>query len=107
MWRKIIILIVCVCCLCEAVPTVQAETKNIQVAFIRNHNLWIKIDGNEKQITKGEYITKPKWSHDGKWIAYAKGEEQNQLELYCVADRKKLFRLRQKQRIINGHRQRI
>ncbi|MED1620866.1 eIF2A-related protein [Bacillus pseudomycoides] len=90
MWRKIIILIVCVCCLCEAVPTVQAETKNIQVAFIRNHNLWIKIDGNEKQITKGEYITKPKWSHDGKWIAYAKGEEQNQLELYCVADRKKV-----------------
>ncbi|KFN16802.1 TolB family protein [Bacillus pseudomycoides] len=90
MWRKIIILIVCVCCLCEAVPTVQAETKNIQVAFIRNHNLWIKIDGNEKQITKGEYITKPKWSHDGKWIAYAKGEEQNQLELYCVADRKKI-----------------
>ncbi|EEM15381.1 TolB domain protein [Bacillus pseudomycoides DSM 12442] len=71
-------------------PTVQAETKNIQVAFIRNHNLWIKIDGNEKQITKGEYITKPKWSHDGKWIAYAKGEEQNQLELYRVADGKKV-----------------
>ncbi|PDZ09686.1 translocation protein TolB [Bacillus pseudomycoides] len=90
MWRKIIVLIVCVCCLCEAVPTVQAETKNIQVAFIRNHNLWIKIDGNEKQITKGEYITKPKWSHDGKWIAYAKGEEQNQLELYRVADEKKV-----------------
>jgi len=90
MWKKITVLIVCICCLYEAVPTVQAETKNIQVAFIRNHNLWIKIDGNEKQITKGEYITKPKWSHDGKWIAYAKGEEQNQLELYCVADRKKV-----------------
>ncbi|WP_439740954.1 TolB family protein [Bacillus pseudomycoides] len=90
MWNKIIVLIVCICCLYEAVPTVQAETKNIQVAFIRNHNLWIKIDGNEKQITKGEYITKPKWSHDGKWIAYAKGEEQNQLELYRVADGKKV-----------------
>ncbi|PED09678.1 TolB family protein [Bacillus pseudomycoides] len=90
MWNKIIVLIVCICCLYEAVPTVQAETKNIQVAFIRNHNLWIKIDGNEKQITKGEYITKPKWSHDGKWIAYAKGEEQNQLELYRVADGKRV-----------------
>ncbi|CAI8772731.1 MULTISPECIES: TolB family protein [Bacillus] len=90
MWKKITVLIVCICCLYEAVPTVQAETKNIQVAFIRNHNLWIKIDGNEKQITKGEYITKPKWSHDGKWIAYAKGEEQNQLELYRVADGKKV-----------------
>ncbi|PGC28235.1 translocation protein TolB [Bacillus pseudomycoides] len=90
MWNKIIVLIVCICCLYEAVPTVQAETKNIQVAFIRNHNLWIKIDGNEKQITKGEYITKPKWSHDGKWIAYAKGEEQDQLELYRVADGKRV-----------------
>ncbi|PEI92187.1 translocation protein TolB [Bacillus pseudomycoides] len=90
MWKKIIVLIVCICCLYEAVPTVQAETKNIQVAFIRNHNLWIKINGNEKQITKGEYITKPKWSHNGKWIAYAKGEEQNQLELYRVADGKKV-----------------
>ncbi|MBY0597172.1 TolB family protein [Bacillus bingmayongensis] len=90
MWKKIIVLIVCVYRLCEAVPTVQAETKDIQVAFIRNHDLWIKIDRKEKQITKGEYITKPKWSHDGKWIAYVKGEEQNQLELYRIADGKKV-----------------
>lgn len=67
-----------------------AESRAVQVAFIRNHNLWIKIDGKEKQITKGEYITKPKWSYDGKWIAYAKGEEQNRLELYCVMDGKKV-----------------
>ncbi|WP_243526394.1 eIF2A-related protein [Bacillus pseudomycoides] len=62
----------------------------MRVAFIRNHDLWIKIDGKEKQITKGEYITKPKWSYDGKWIAYAKGEEQKELELYHVVDGKKV-----------------
>ncbi|MGI0534156.1 PD40 domain-containing protein [Bacillus pfraonensis] len=67
-----------------------AESRAIQVAFIRNHNLWIKIDVKEKQITKGEYITKPKWSYDGKWIAYGKGEEQNRLELYRVTDGKKV-----------------
>ncbi|WP_459499357.1 TolB family protein [Bacillus sp. C1] len=90
MWKHFIVLITCMYCLCEAVTTVQAETKDINVAFIRNHNLWLKIDGKEKQITKEEYITKPKWSHDGKWIAYAKGEEQKQLELYRVADGKKV-----------------
>ncbi|MCI0763494.1 translocation protein TolB [Bacillus sp. TL12] len=67
-----------------------AESTAIQVAFIRDHDLWIKIDGKEKQITKGEYITKPKWSYDGKWIAYAKGEEQKELELYQVVDGKKI-----------------
>lgn len=67
-----------------------AESRAVQVAFIRDHDLWIKIDGKEKQITKGEYITKPKWSYDGKWMAYAKGEEQNWLELYRVADGEKV-----------------
>ncbi|PEB53440.1 translocation protein TolB [Bacillus pseudomycoides] len=90
MWKHLIVSIICIYCLCEAVPTVQAEINEIKVAFIRGHNLWLKIDGQEKQITKGEYITKPKWSHDGKWIAYAKGEEQNRLELYRVADGKKI-----------------
>lgn len=68
-----------------------AEGTAVQVAFIRNHDLWIKIDGKEKQITKGEHITKPKWSHDGKWLAYAIGEEQNRLELYRVTDGKKVI----------------
>ncbi|KEK26283.1 TolB family protein [Bacillus gaemokensis] len=68
-----------------------AETKGIKVAFIRNHNLWIKVHGKEKQITKGEYVTKPKWSHDGKWVAYAKGKEKQHLELYRIEDEKKVI----------------
>ncbi|HDR4722679.1 PD40 domain-containing protein [Bacillus cereus group sp. Sample62] len=62
----------------------------VKVAFIRHHDLWIKIDGKEKQITKGEYITGPKWSHDGEWISYAKGKKQNTLELYQLKDGKKV-----------------
>ncbi|MDM5156547.1 translocation protein TolB [Bacillus sp. DX1.1] len=68
-----------------------AESKQLKVAFIRNHDLWIKIGGKEQQITKGEYIAKPKWSHDGKWIAYTKGEEKQRLELYRVADGKRII----------------
>ncbi|KFM99531.1 translocation protein TolB [Bacillus clarus] len=65
-----------------------AENDGVKVAFIRNHDLWIKVDEKEKQITKGEYITRPKWSHDGEWLAYAKGKAQNQLELYRIKDGK-------------------
>lgn len=90
-WKNLIVFIACICFLCEALPTVQAETKGIRVAFIRDHNLWIYIDGKEKRITKGEYITKPKWSHDGKWLAYVKGEAENQLELYRIADGRKVI----------------
>jgi dipeptidyl aminopeptidase/acylaminoacyl peptidase len=53
----------------------------LKVAFVRNGDLWIKIGGNEKQLTRGEYIRNPKWSHDSKWIAYTKGENEQELWL--------------------------
>ncbi|WP_242212300.1 eIF2A-related protein [Bacillus cereus group sp. BfR-BA-01383] len=75
--------------LCSITIT-SAENNDVKVAFIRHHNLWIKVDGKEKQLTKGEYITGPKWSYDGEWLAYAKGEKQKQLELYRLKDGKKV-----------------
>lgn len=74
----------------SSVFSTRAEHNEMKVAFIRHHDLWIKIDGKEKQITKGEYITGPKWSHDGEWLAYAKGKKQNTLELYQLEDGKKV-----------------
>lgn len=67
-----------------------AENNGVKVAFIRNHNLWIKVGEKEKQITKGEYITGPKWSHNGEWLAYAKGKKRNHFELYRLKDGKKV-----------------
>ncbi|EMA6341735.1 PD40 domain-containing protein [Bacillus cytotoxicus] len=90
MCKKWFFLIICMFYLYGSISTVQAETKDIKVAFIRDHNLWVKINGKETQVTNGEYITKPKWSHDGRWIAYAKGKEQNLLELYRIKDGKKI-----------------
>ncbi|HHK5546620.1 TPA: TolB family protein [Bacillus thuringiensis] len=75
--------------LCSIAIT-SAENNSVKVAFIRHHNLWIKVDGKEKQLTKGENITGPKWSHDGEWLAYVKGEKQNILELYGLKDGKKV-----------------
>lgn len=75
--------------LCSIAIT-SAENNSVKVAFIRHHNLWIKVDGKEKRLTKGENITGPKWSHDGEWLAYVKGEKQNILELYRLKDGKKV-----------------
>ncbi|MGG2018393.1 TolB family protein [Bacillus sp. S10(2024)] len=74
-----------------AVSSSYAESVPVQVAFIRNHNLWIKINGKEKQVTKGEHIANPEWSYDGKWLAYVKGKEANRLELYRISDGKKVI----------------
>ncbi|KAA0762515.1 PD40 domain-containing protein [Bacillus sp. SH5-2] len=73
-----------------SITIVSAENNEAKIAFIRHHDLWIKVGGKEKQLTKGEYITGPKWSYDGEWLAYAKGEKQQQLELYRLRDGKKI-----------------
>ncbi|MUT68843.1 PD40 domain-containing protein [Paenibacillus sp. NEAU-GSW1] len=56
--------------------------EKLAAAFIRNNDLWIKTGNSEKQITQGGYIRYPRWSNDGKWIAYTKGEERPELLLY-------------------------
>ena len=91
----------------SSITIIKAENSGVKIAFVRHHDLWIKIDGKEKQITKGEYIIGPKWSHDGEWIAYVKGKKQNTLELYRLEDGKKLGHCNLKYQIINGHRKRI
>ncbi|MCU4766102.1 translocation protein TolB [Bacillus toyonensis] len=67
-----------------------AENNEAKIAFIRHHDLWIKVEGKEKQLTKGAYITGPKWSHDGEWLAYVKGKKEGSLELYRLKDGKKV-----------------
>lgn len=74
----------------SSISSASAEHNGAKVAFIRNHNLWIKVGEKEKQITKGEYITGPKWSHNGEWLAYAKGKKRNHFELYRLKDGKKV-----------------
>ncbi|MBG9735669.1 PD40 domain-containing protein [Paenibacillus alvei] len=51
-------------------------------AFIRDNDLWITSGTQEKRITTGEYIRNPKWSFDGKWVAFTKGKEQQEVWAY-------------------------
>ncbi|WAH37528.1 TolB family protein [Alicyclobacillus dauci] len=53
------------------VITANASTDTmLQAAFIRNGDLWVKINGTERQITREKSVSSPRWSYDGKWIAY-------------------------------------
>lgn len=57
---------------------------SLKAAFVRGGDLWIKSGDNEQQLTKGEAVRKPKWSFDGEWIAYTRGEGQQELRVWNV-----------------------
>lgn len=54
----------------------------LKAAFIKDDNLWIKIGENEKKITNGDGVSFPKWSFDGNWLAYLKGDKRAEFPLY-------------------------
>jgi hypothetical protein len=58
------------------------STEFYKAAFVRNDDLWIKLGEREKRITDGEYVGYPKWSFDGRWIAYLKGDKKIDFPLY-------------------------
>ena len=47
-------------------------------AFVRDHQLWIKVGNEEVQVTKNAYVQSPKWSYDGRFIAYINGDKQGE-----------------------------
>lgn len=67
----------------QFVQPVSAESTNqLKAAFIKNNDLWVKIEDKEMKLTSSEYVRFPKWSHDGNWIAYLKGIKENETTLY-------------------------
>ena len=48
----------------------------LKAAFIRDHQLWIKEGDKERQLTVGRNVSSPKWSYDGRFIAYLDGDEK-------------------------------
>ncbi|MEC1717152.1 TolB family protein [Schinkia azotoformans] len=62
---------------------VSAESDDVlKAAFIKDNDLWIKVDNHEQRITNGEFIGFPKWSFDGNWIAYIKGDKENEYSMH-------------------------
>lgn len=68
-------------------PIVSAEVP-LKAAFIRDHQLWM-IEGDvEHKLTTGRHVFSPKWSHDGRFIAYLDGDENGETTYLYVYDTK-------------------
>jgi dipeptidyl aminopeptidase/acylaminoacyl peptidase len=60
----------------------------LTAAFIRDHQLWIKNGEEEIQVTRNRYVHSPKWSYDGRFIAYIDGDEQGEKSDLFIYDTK-------------------
>ncbi|KRE53625.1 TolB family protein [Paenibacillus sp. Soil522] len=66
--------------MCGAAPAAaMKENSSLTAAFVRNGDLWMKTGEHEKKLAGGPFVRNPKWSSDGKWIAYTKGEVEQEL----------------------------
>jgi hypothetical protein len=74
--------------ICLYLPTFVHAEAPLRAAFIRDHQLWIKQEGEEIQITKNRYVYSPKWSYDGRFIAYIDGDEQGEKSSLFIYDTK-------------------
>ncbi|WP_139378367.1 TolB family protein [Mesobacillus jeotgali] len=60
----------------------------LTAAFVRDHQLWIKTGDQEIQVTRGRYVLSPKWSYDGRFIAYIDGDEKGEKSDLYIYDTK-------------------
>lgn len=58
------------------------ESADLKAAFIRGNDLWVKAGSKETRVTRGEYIRNPRWSYDGRWVAFTKGEAETEVGYY-------------------------
>lgn len=82
---RILLLFIFICF--QSSSIVSAEVP-LTAAFIRDHQLWIKKRDQEVQLTKGQYVYSPKWSYDGRFIAYIDGDEQGEKSNLFIYDTK-------------------
>lgn len=70
-----------------------AEPKqSLQAAFVRGDDLWLRKDDQETRLTENQKVSDPKWSFDGKFIAYSLGEQQHEIWVYSM-EMKKHYRV--------------
>lgn len=62
----------------EDVAAVKGD-RDLMAAFVRNGDLWVKQNNQEKKLASGPFIRNPRWSSDGKWLAFTKGEFEKEL----------------------------
>ncbi|NRF92975.1 PD40 domain-containing protein [Paenibacillus frigoriresistens] len=85
-FRNTILAMLAVLLIITSSTAIYAEkpSEPLKAAFVRSGDVWMKTGNNERQLTRGAYILNPKWSYDGQWIAYSKGENEQELWLLQV-----------------------
>lgn len=66
-------------------PIASAEVP-LKAAFIRDHQLWMIEGDKEQQLTTGRFVYSPKWSYDGRFIAYLDGGKTGEITYLHVYD---------------------
>lgn len=61
----------------------------LKAAFIQDHQLWMKEGSKETQLTTDKYVSNPKWSKDGQFIAYTAGDKNGDNTNLFICDLKK------------------
>jgi dipeptidyl aminopeptidase/acylaminoacyl peptidase len=72
--------------ICFYLSTMVSAEAQIMATFIRDHQLWLKKGNQEIQLTKDQYVHSPKWSFDGRFIAYIDGDEQGEKSNLFIYD---------------------
>ncbi|WP_233880532.1 TolB family protein [Virgibacillus halodenitrificans] len=67
--RYRIFLVMVFICICFPIHSA-AEKTLLKAAFIRDNQLWLIQDDKETQLTEDRHVDSPKWSRDGRFIAF-------------------------------------
>lgn len=72
--------------ICFHVSAIASAEDLKRAAFIRDHQLWVKEGEKETQLSKNQYVYSPKWSYDGRFIAYIDGDEKGEKSNLFIYD---------------------
>ncbi|WP_449539694.1 translocation protein TolB [Ferdinandcohnia sp. Marseille-Q9671] len=70
------------------IPIMVSASSPLTAAFIRDHQLWIKNGDTEIQLTKDKYVYSPKWSYDGRFLAYVDSDKLGEKAELFIYDTK-------------------
>jgi dipeptidyl aminopeptidase/acylaminoacyl peptidase len=82
---QVLYILIIFCFQSSAIVSADAPLK---AAYIRDQQLWIKEGDLELQLTKDKHVTSPKWSYDGRFIAYLVGDEKGEKNDLFIYDTK-------------------
>lgn len=60
----------CIVIIFASMPLTSQAEGNLKAVFIRDGNLWLAEGKKETRLTEGGQASDPKWSYDGRFIAY-------------------------------------